>query len=527
MTIRASFGRAVRFVLAVFFSGLIVASGGTTAVAADFVPISGAGSSWSANAVDQWRRNVVQYGMRVNYASTGSVDGRNQFKGGTVDFAVTETPYGLRDNGVTEPLPNQGFAYMPIVAGGTAFMYNLTAGGQRITNLRLSGATISKMFTGEITKWNDTAIATDNPGLTLPDRRVVPVVRSDGSGSTAQFTLWMSKQHSSIWDSYCRSVGRATPCGLTSFFPTKAGMVAQPGSQGVSGYVAQKANEGTITYVEYSYALKTGYPVAKVLNKAGFFTEPTARNVAVALLGAKINTTPGDEYLTQILDGVFNNKDPRTYALSSYSYMVVPTAVQGAFTEAKGNTLSAFSNYFLCEGQQQADVLGYSPLPINLVKAGLEQVKLIPGAETGKVDINKCNNPTLDPKYISAAPMPAECDKVGTSQCATGTGGAGNTTTGGSTTGTTDGSSTGTTDGSTTGITGGYTGGGVGGTMGTGPTQCDVDTGICSSVKALPIATTSTGWGPTNWIIVSVIVLLVLVIAVPPIAVTAAARKRR
>lgn len=522
MNTRRKIVATLRSTVALILSGVVIVSGATVALAADYVPISGAGSSWSANAVDQWRRNVTQYGMRVNYASTGSVDGRNQFKGGTVDFAVTETPYGLKDNGVTEPLPTQNFAYMPIVAGGTAFMYNLTSGGNRITNLRLSGETIAKMFTGAITKWNDKAIAADNPGLTLPDRSIVPVVRSDGSGSTAQFTLWMSKQHSSIWDSYCRSVGRSTPCGQTSFFPTKAGMVAQPNSQGVSGYVAQKANEGTITYVEYSYALKTGFPVAKVLNKAGYYTEPTAKNVAVALLGAKINTTRGDEYLTQILDGVYNNKDARTYPLSSYSYMVVPTEVQGSFTEAKGKTLSAFSNYFLCEGQQQAEVLGYSPLPVNLVKAGLDQVKLIPGAEAGKVDINKCNNPTLDPQFISAAPMPQDCDKVGTTQCTTGTGGASATSTSGTT------GSTGTTG--TTGTTGGtgtaLTGGGFGGTMGTGPTSCDVDTGICSSVKAVPIATTSLGWSMTNWIIVSVIGLLVLVVVVPPIAVTFAARKR-
>jgi phosphate ABC transporter phosphate-binding protein len=459
--------------------------------------------------------------MRVNYASTGSVDGRNQFKGGTVDFAVSETPYGLKDNGVTEPLPTQNFAYMPIVAGGTAFMYNLTAGGNRITNLRLSGDTISKMFTGVITKWNDAAIAKDNPGLSLPDRAVVPVVRSDGSGSTAQLTLWMSKKHTAIWDSYCRSVGREVPCGQTSFFPTKSGMVAQPNSQGVSGYVAQKANEGTITYVEYSYALKTGFPVAKVLNKSGYYTEPTAKNVAVALQGAKINTTRGDEYLTQILDGVFDNKDPRTYPLSSYSYMIVPTEVQGSITEAKGKTLSAFSNYFLCEGQQQAEVLGYSPLPVNLVKAGLDQVRLIPGAETGKIDINKCNNPTLNPQFISAAPMPQECDKVGTTQCTTGTGGASGTATSGGTV------TTGTTG--TTGTIGtgtGVTGGGFGATMGTGPTKCDVDTGVCSSVKAVPVATTSLGWSATNWIIVSVIALLVLVVVVPPVMVSFAARKR-
>lgn len=518
MKFTRTIAHSVKNLLVLILSGAFVASGVVTASAADYVPISGAGSSWSANAVDQWRRNVTQYGMRVNYASTGSVDGRNQFKGGTVDFAVTETPYGLKDNGVTEALPTQNFAYMPIVAGGTAFMYNLTSGGQRITNLRLSGETISKMFTGAITKWNDKAIADDNPGLTLPDRSIVPVVRSDGSGSTAQFTLWMSKQHASIWDSYCRSVGRSTPCGQTSFFPTKAGMVAQPNSQGVSGYVAQKANEGTITYVEYSYALKTGFPVAKVLNKAGYYTEPTAKNVAVALLGAKINTTRGDEYLTQILDGVYNNKDARTYPLSSYSYMVVPTEVQGSFTDAKGKTLSAFSNYFLCEGQQQAEVLGYSPLPVNLVKAGLDQVKLIPGAETGKVDINKCNNPTLDPSFINAAPMPEACDKVGTTQCTTGTGGASATTTGG-TTGTTG------TTATTGGLTGGLTGG-TGGVMGTGPTTCDVDTGICSSVKAVPIATTSLGWSATNWVIVSVIALLVLVVVVPPVAVTVSSRKR-
>jgi len=505
-------------------TAFIVSSGSTIAQAADYVPVSGAGSSWSANAVDQWRRNVTQYGMRVNYASTGSVDGRNQFKGGTVDFAVSETPYGLTDNGVTEPLPTQGFAYMPIVAGGTAFMYNLTSGGNRITNLRLSGDTITKMFTGDITKWNDAAIAKDNPGLTLPDRSVVPVVRSDGSGSTAQFTLWMSKKHKGLWDAYCRSVDRPTPCGQTSFYPTKSGMVAQPGSQGVSGYVAQKANEGTITYVEYSYALKTGFPVAKVLNKSGYYTEPTAKNVAVALQGARINMTRGDEYLTQILDGVFDNKDPRTYPLSSYSYMIVPTEVQGSITEAKGKTLSAFSNYFLCEGQQQAEVLGYSPLPVNLVKAGLDQVKLIPGAETGKVDINKCNNPTLDPKFISGAPMPQECDKVGTAQCTTGTGGASGTSTTGTsgTTGTTG--STGTTG--TIGTGTGTSGGGFGATMGTGPTKCDVDTGVCSNVKAVPIATTSIGWSATNWIIISVIALLVMVIVIPPVMVTFAARKR-
>lgn len=520
MNIRNPLIRRIVAGVSLALSSLTVFGSVDAALAVSYVPISGAGSSWSANAIDQWRRNVTQYGMRINYASTGSSDGRNQFKGGTVDYAVSEIPYGLIDNGRKDDLPTRGFAYMPIVAGGTAFMYNITSGGERIANLRLSGDVISKIFTGVITKWNDSAIAKDNPGLTLPDRTIVPVVRSDGSGSTAQFTLWMSKQYGSIWNAYCNKVGR-NECGMTSNYPTISGMVAQPNSQGVSGYVAQKANEGTITYVEYSYALKTGFPVAKVLNKAGYYTEPTAQNVAVALLGAKINKTPGDNYLTQDLAGVYNNKDLRTYPLSSYSYMIVPTEAAGSFTADKGKTLAAFSNYFLCQGQNQADVLGYSPLPGNLVEAGLEQVKRIPGAEVADININSCDNPTLDKSYFTSAPMPSECDKLGASQCTDATGGAAGGSSGGTAaTGGTTGGTTG------TGLTG-SSGVGMTGTMGTGPTVCDADTGVCSSVKALPIATEALGWSAMNWVITSVVFIIVLIIVVPPVLVTAAARKRR
>src|SRR5262245_5760804 len=108
-------------------------------MAQSYVPISGAGSTWSANALDQWRKNVNQYGMRISYAPTGSTDGRNQFKAGQADFAVSEIPYGLTDAGVVDRPPDRGFAYMPIVAGGTSFMYNLKIGNNRVTNLRLTG----------------------------------------------------------------------------------------------------------------------------------------------------------------------------------------------------------------------------------------------------------------------------------------------------------------------------------------------------------------------------------------------------
>jgi phosphate transport system substrate-binding protein len=260
----------------------------------------------------------------------------------------------------------------------------------------------------------------------MPDRSIVPVVRSDGSGSSAQFTLWMSKQHGDIWTR-----------GLTSQFPTPPNGKAQNGSLGVAGYVSQDYGEGAITYVEYSYAVKSGFPVAKVLNAAGYYIEPTAPSVAVALLQAQINNDAGSpDYLTQILDGVYNNGDPRTYPLSSYSYLIVPTQVAGIFTAEKGRTLGGFAEYVLCEGQQSATALGYSPLPMNLVLAGSEQLKRIPGANANGVDINRCNNPTFKPgdspsnnQLAVSAPAPADCDKQGPNQCTSGTAGSAGTDT--------------------------------------------------------------------------------------------------
>ncbi|HJQ48864.1 MAG TPA: phosphate ABC transporter substrate-binding protein PstS [Amycolatopsis sp.] len=393
------------------------------AMAQGYVPISGSGSTWSSNALDQWRKNVEQYGMRINFSATGSTAGRNDFRNGQVDFAVSEIPYGLTDGGVLDPNPARGFAYMPIVAGGTSFMYNLKIGNTRVTNLRLSGQTLTGIFTGTITNWADPAIKADNPGLALPARKIIPVVRSDGSGTSAQFTAYMASEFPGMWDAFCRRVGRATPCGFTSLYPTNPPMVGQSGSLGVTNYVKQDQSEGAITYVEYSYARNAGFPIAKVLNKAGYYIEPKAPSVAVALLGAGIRPD-----LTQELGGVYHNADPRTYPLSSYSYMILPTTTASPFTEVKGKTLSDFAYYFLCEGQQQADNLGYSPLPINLVQAGLNQVARIPGSTKKPTDISKCNNPTFsaDGTNLLAknAPFPKDCDKIGVTQCADGTGGA-------------------------------------------------------------------------------------------------------
>ncbi|CRK62094.1 Phosphate ABC transporter, periplasmic phosphate-binding protein PstS (TC 3.A.1.7.1) [Alloactinosynnema sp. L-07] len=423
---RRGSGRAAGLmaVLTVLFT-VVVGFAPTATAAEDYVPITGSGSSWSFNAIDQWRKNVLQYGMRVTYSDTGSTTGRNQFKVSQVDFAVSEIPYGLTDAGVTDYGPPAGsYAYMPIVAGGTSLMYNLKIGGQRVTNLRLSGDLVAKLFTGVITNWSDPAIKAENPGLNLPARKVIPVVRGDGSGSTAQFTNWLASRHTGIWDNYCRKAGRSTPCGFTSNFPVVDPVIPQDKSYGVSNYVRQDQAEGAITYVEYSYAKGAGFPVAKLLNEAGYYVAPTPEAVAVALLKAQIR-----QDLTQELGQVYVDGDKRTYPLSSYSYMILPTQTNQRFTTEKGKTLGAFSYYFLCEGQQQAGRLGFSPLPINLVQAGLEQVRRIPGAQVNNLDIKKCNNPTFSTDGTNTlaknAPMPKECDrKGGPGQCEDATGGA-------------------------------------------------------------------------------------------------------
>lgn len=405
-------GGVVRVLRAATAAALVLVIGPVSPAAAEtYATISGVGSTWSQGAIRAWVGDVSPIGLRVNYDGLGSTTGRTQYIQGTTDFAVSEIPFqGASEDGGAENASGRPFVYLPIVAGGTSFMYHVTVGGQRITDLRLSGETITKIFTGQIKNWNDPAITADY-GRPLPSSRIQPVVRSDGSGTSAQFSLWMATQYPDLWSDFCVASGRSASCGLTSFYPQFDGSTAQNGSSGVSNFVAASYGEGAITYVEYSYALSLNYPVAKVLNNAGYFTTPTASNVAVALTKAGINAD-----LTQELGGVYNNTDKRTYPLSSYSYMIVPTDTTAPMNAEKGKSLSTFINYFLCEGQQDAEVLGYSPLPLNLVQEGFKQVPKIPGFVAPPADLQACNNPTFEGGrnvLLEDAPPPSECDKLG------------------------------------------------------------------------------------------------------------------
>lgn len=544
--------RILRALAAAAFMGLLCAPlviRPEPASATAYVPVSGAGSTWSENALNQWITDVQQYGMRINYAGIGSTAGRAEFLNGTVDFAASDIPFQTTpDDGSAPEQPKLGtYAYMPVTAGGTTFMYNLIINGQRVTNMRLSGTNIAKIFTNQIRNWDDPALAADNPALKLPNRSIVPVVRSDGSGSTAQFTAWMIAVYPSIWNAYCQGAGRAPACGQTSFYPTESNssMVAQSGDLGVAGYVAQNFCDGCIGYVNYSYALNSGFPVAKVLNPSGYYTEPTPSNVAVSLLKAKVDTQDSNNpalYLTQDLHGVYTDPDPRTYVLSSYSYMILPTAVQGQFTQAKGTTLAAFSYYAMCQGQQQSASLGYSPMPINLVQAAFDQIKKIPGAVVENINVQSCNNPTFSPSGVNllaqSAPYPPACDHIGPTQCTTGTGGATKTPTAnsaGTGKGTGSAGSGGSSSQSGAGGTNssGASGSGASASNGSGSSgaapgssssSCDPTTGACgasgagsngaSDLLATPTTIGSIGgWGTAQLLMIGGVILLLILIA--------------
>ncbi len=355
---------------------------------AQSVTVTGAGSTWSQVAVDQWRADVKRQGLNINYQGVGSSAGRQLFVQGQTDFAVSDIPFEPEEVKALQAQSGgaKTFAYLPIVAGGTSLMYNLRdASNQPITTLRLSSGTLIGIFTGTIKNWSDDAIRADNPGVAMPDKTVVPVIRSDGSGTTAQFTSYLAKMEQSKWCSFAQSQGIG--CSYTSFYPNFSGSVGQSGSDGVANYVhSESTGPGSITYVEAAYALQRGRPVAFLKNASGNFTLPTSKNVSIALERATLNADD-----TQNLDQVYVHPEPTAYAMSSYSYMAAPT---NKISNDKGSVLGKFMAYFACDGQRKADLLGYSPLPRNLVEVVFNAIRKVPGAPAPP-PIDQCNNPTI------------------------------------------------------------------------------------------------------------------------------------
>jgi phosphate transport system substrate-binding protein len=424
--------RVIAILLAMNFA--VLAGPGGASAAPTYALVQGSGSSWAANAVNQWVATVAASDMRVVYTANGAAQGRKDYANKSTDFGVTDSPYRGKDptTGATDSPLGRSFAYLPVVSGGTSFPYHVEVGGKMVRNLRLSGETIAKIFTNKVTNWNDPAITADNNGVALPSIPIIPIVRADGAGITNQFTTWMVSQYPSLWQE-CNG-GKLAP---SDYFPLNCGATrgpqkAQSGSDGVMNYVKSDGANGAIAMEEYSYPLSANFPVLKVLNKAGYYTLPTQYNVAVALTQAQINDDPNDpNYLTQKLDNVYVNPDKRTYPLSSYVYAIIPTAADDSrMTTAKRQTIVDFLKYSICEGQSAVGPIGYSPLPINLVQAGFTQVNKLKLADDGVAfdasiiqDVKNCHNPTFIPgkpaeNYLAKiAPFPADCDRPGKGPC--------------------------------------------------------------------------------------------------------------
>jgi phosphate transport system substrate-binding protein len=527
---------------AVCFSPLVGAPAANASVA--HALISGSGSSWAANAVNQWVSDVTSSGLQVVFTASGSAVGRTDFRNVTTDFAVSDIGFqghdpetGANDTSCTvptKPSTCRPYAYLPIVAGGTSFPYQIRVGGQLVRNLRLSGETLSKIFTNQITNWDDPEITKDNNGRKLPNLPIIPVVHSEGSGSTAQFTRYMATEYPSIWKPYSKGLGQV------EYFPQKDPQVAENGSDGVINFVTSAAANGAIGYDEYSYALGKNYPVVQLENKAGYFTSPTQYNVAVALTRAQINMNKSSSnYLLQNLNNVYTMPDKRAYAMSSYSYMIIPTSpTDKRMTTAKRQTLADFLYWDICGGQAEMGPIGYSPLPINLVKASFAQTNKLHTADKavqlGNENVTTCHNPTFVANHpdenllAKIAPEPPLCAKVGQGPCEAGTDlvtsnphngkvpkgtGTGKSNTGGSNTG---GSNTG---GSNTG--GSNTGGSnTAVDPNTGQpqvaTQQTTETGaILGSPSTLPETSSNGGIGGLLAALAAVELLLIL--ALPPI----------
>ncbi|MHB8670275.1 MAG: phosphate ABC transporter substrate-binding protein PstS, partial [Acidimicrobiales bacterium] len=329
--------------------------------------VTGSGATFPKLEIDQWRADEQSNdGISINYNGTGSGAGRSDFANSAVDFGVSDIRYQTGESS-----GGRSFAYIPISAGGVGFMYNLKdASGSRITDLQLSPTTICKIFTGNITNWNDPAITADNGGAALASQKIKAVTRSDASGTSFVLSEYCIAYTPDVWAKFAQdnNIDNAPNENWPSL-----GAAAQ-GSDGSANYVAgAQTGPGAICYVEAGYASERSFPVASVLNANQKFTQPTEDGVTAAL-----------SFATQRDDGTheLNLKAPgdNVYNPSTYSYLLAPTSADHGFDKDKGRVLGTFLNYALTDGQSKAGALGYAALGQSLQSYGLDQVQKIPGA---------------------------------------------------------------------------------------------------------------------------------------------------
>jgi len=314
-------------------------SGPTVTVACAPGSISGAGSTFAQNIAQQWIRDFQAKcpGATVNYQPIGSGAGIQQFTAGTVDFGGTDVPMSATEEQGAVAKGGQ-VTTIPWTGGAIAVEYNLSGA----PNLKLSPETLAGIFAGKIKTWSDAAIKADNVGAKLPSTGIQVVHRSDGSGTTAAFTGYLTAAAPTVWTA-----------GSAKDVPWPAGQGAK-GSDGVTAAVKQ-AN-GAIGYAEVSFAKGSQLGIASIKNAAGNFEPPGAKNVTDALSEA---TIPPDLKIKPN----FKPSGSDAYPISTFTFAL---AYSRQKDPAKGTVLKDFLIYAVGAGQSAAPGLFYAPLPPEL-----------------------------------------------------------------------------------------------------------------------------------------------------------------
>ena len=314
------------------------------------VALQGAGATFPNPLYQKW---LSEYGrahpnVRIDYQSIGSGGGIKQLKDQTVDFGASDSP--MKDEDL-QSAPGE-ILHIPTVLGAVVITYNLTGVSQ---TLRFSPEVIADIFLGKIKNWNDPKIAADNPGVTLPSTNITVVHRSDGSGTSAVFTDYLSK----VSPEWKEKVGS----GTSPRWPTGIG---GKGNEGVTGQVKNTPN--TIGYVELAYAVQNKLPVAHIKNASGNFIEPSIDAVTAAA-AASAATMPDDLRVS-----ITNAAGPQAYPIASYTYILVYKNQKDA---GKGKALVDFLWWGIHEGESFAKELQYSPLPADIVKRAEAKISSI------------------------------------------------------------------------------------------------------------------------------------------------------
>jgi phosphate transport system substrate-binding protein len=315
--------------------------------------ITGAGSSFVAPLVAKWTPALGSaFGYTINYSAVGSGAGIAAVTNRTVDFGASDAP--LTPDQTTAC---KGCVQIPWALSATSIAYNVPGASAR---LKLTGKLLADIFMGKITSWNDAAIQAANKGTTLPNLKITPVFRSDGSGTTYNFTDYLSHV-SSEWKS---KVGNSTQVS----FP--AGVGAR-GSAGVAGVVSR--TDGSLTYVDVAYSLANHLKFAYVQNAAGKYTLPGLRAIAEAAQGITLAQLGADNAGSIVNP---SKKYTKAYAICTFTYIIVPTS------SPKAAELRKMINWAVTQGQKSEYTakLLFVPLPHPALVAAQRTIKKIQGA---------------------------------------------------------------------------------------------------------------------------------------------------